>query len=270
MRTHNFASLNRRIVESSALHIPALASSSLYGKGIFTSVAHYDYEPFLWESHWRRLVTNSKKIRIDLSEFDNDTIFAALNDLVAQNAAGNGRARITFFDESATLLWPYETKRRTSMLITTADFRPVAKNFKLTVSPYLINSTSPLVGVKSNNYLEKVIAKDDAKQRGFDEGVQLNERGEITSACVANVFWLKNGKLFTPSLETGCLPGTTREFVLEKIDCREVAGGIDELRTADEIFLTSAGIGVLQVADFDGRKLQRIDHAIMKLVPSRQ
>jgi 4-amino-4-deoxychorismate lyase len=124
--------------------------------------------------------------------------------------------------------------------------------------------------VKSCNYLEKIIAKDEAKQRGFDEAIQLNERGDVASACMANVFWRRSGKLFTPSLETGCLPGTTREFVLENIDCDEVALGIEELRTADEIFLTSAGLGVVQVAEFDGRKVQRNEHAIMKLVPSRQ
>jgi branched-subunit amino acid aminotransferase/4-amino-4-deoxychorismate lyase len=86
---------------------------------------------------------------------------------------------------------------------------------------------------------------------------------------MANIFWSRNGKLFTPSLETGCLPGTTREFVIENIDCEEVVVGIEELRSANEIFLTSAGIGVVQIAEFEGRELQRNDHTIMKLLPSR-
>ncbi|PYS98781.1 MAG: hypothetical protein DMF63_14415 [Acidobacteria bacterium] len=269
MRTHRFASLNRRTVERSALNVPALASCALYGKGIFTTVAMHDYEPFMWDSHWRRLAANAQKVGIDLSEFGHDNVYGAFDDLVAQNCAGNGRVRITFFDESSTALWPYEAKQRTSMLITTADLLPVAENFKLAVSPHLINSTSPLAGVKSCNYLEKIIAKDEAKKRGFDEAIQLNERGEIASACMANVFWLKNGKLFTPSLRTGCLPGTTREFILENLECEEVEVGIEALKTADEIFLTSAGIGVVQVAGFDGREIQRSDHALLKLLPSR-
>jgi branched-chain amino acid aminotransferase len=268
MRTHNFASLNRRTLERSHLHVPALASCALYGKGIFTTVALHGYEPFLWEGHWRRLTANAQTTGLDLSQFSEGTTYAAIHDLVSQNAAGNGRVRITFFDESPAALWPYEAERRTSMLITTAERNPVPENFKLTISRHLINSTSPLAGVKSCNYLEKIIAKEESKKRGFDEAIQMNERGEVSSACMANVFWLRNGKLFTPSLQTGCLAGTTREFILENIDCDEIEVRIEELQTANEIFLTSAGIGVVQVAEFEGRKLQRNEHAITKLVPS--
>ena len=99
------------------------------------------------------------------------------------------------------------------------------------------------------------------------KAIQLNERDEIASACMANVFWLSNGKLFTPSLETGCLPGTMREFMLENLECDEVEAGIEQIRSADEIFLTSAGIGVTQVAEFDGRRLAGEPHAITGLIP---
>jgi branched-chain amino acid aminotransferase len=268
---HRFVSFNCSPVESSEPAVRGLGAGALYGKGIFTTIAIFDWIPFLWEKHWRRLEANAALVGIDLSEFDpaEAVIGYALEELFGDNKFSTGRARITLFDESATVLWPYEASHRTSLLITTADLLPVAENFKLTVSPHLINSTSPLARVKSCNYLEKIIAKDEAKQRGFDEAIQLNERGEVASACMANVFWLRGGRLFTASLETGCLPGTTREFVLENIDCDEVEVGIEELQTADEIFLTSAGIGVVQVAEFEGRKLQRNEHSIMKIVPCR-
>lgn len=266
-RPHNFASLNGRIVDSSLLTIPAQSSAAIYGKGIFTTLAIHNGVPFLWSKHRKRIETDSAKLGIDLDEFPEAKTRNALADLIAANANKDCRARITFFDDSPTALWPYEAACRTSMLITTADFRSVARNFALSISPHLVNSSSPLSGVKSNNYLEKILAKDEAKRRGFDEAVQLNERGEVTSACTANIFWLKDGKMFTPSLETGCLPGTTREFVLENIDCEEVATGIDTLRTADQIFLTSAGIGNVQVAEFEGSQLERQHHPIMKLVP---
>jgi len=266
---HTLASFNGQIVDASSPHIPALASGAIYGKGIFTTIAIHDREPFLWDKHWNRIKRDSTKLEIDLEDYSEASARTALNDLIAENSIQNGRARITFFDESSTALWPYETKRRTSMLIMTSDMRPAAENFRLAISPHLINSTSPLAGVKSCNYLEKIIAKDEAKRRGFDEAIQLNERGEISSACTANVFWLKDGRLFTPSLKTGCLPGTTRAFVLEGIDCEEVEARIEDLRDADEIFLTSAGIGVAQVAEFEERKLQRNQHAVMKLIPSR-
>lgn len=111
------------------------------------------------------------------------------------------------------------------------------------------------------------MAFEEARARGFDEAVRLNERGEVTSACMANVFWLKDGKLYTPSLQTGCLPGTTREHILENMECVEIGARIAELHSADDIFLTSAGIGVVQVAEFDGRAMRRDPHGILDIVP---
>jgi len=58
--------------------------------------------------------------------------------------------------------------------------------------------------------------------------------------------------------------------VRENVDCDEVEVGIDELRSADDIFLTSAGIGIVQIAEFDGRKLNRTPHAITGLLPPRR
>jgi len=103
-------------------------------------------------------------------------------------------------------------------------------------------------------------------QRGFGEAAQLNERGQITTACMANIFWLKDEVLYTSALTTGCLPGTTREFVLENLECNEVEAGIGELKSADEIFLTSAGTGIVQVHEFDGRPLNREPHPITGLL----
>ena len=84
---------------------------------------------------------------------------------------------------------------------------------------------------------------------------------------MANVFWERDGELFTPSLRTRCLPGTTREYVLENVDCKEVVTGIEELGNADRIFLTSAGLGIANVAEFNGRRLDTSDHAPSGLLP---
>lgn len=215
------------------------------------------------------MTDNAAATGIDLSAYDAVTVAESLSELLEQNNSVNGRARITFFDESPGPIWSVGTDRKTGLSIITGDLRPVPKEFRLTVSPYLLNSTSPLAGVKSCNYLENILAMNEAKGRGFHEGVRVNERGEITSGCMSNVFWLKAGKLYTPSLATGCLEGTTREFILENIDCEEVNAGLKTLNTADEIFLTSAGIGVVQVAEIDGRRLGKRPNPIMELLPVR-
>lgn len=266
---HKFASFNREIVAAQSVVISAVSSAALYAKGVFTTIAIHNKEPFLWKKHWQRLASNAYKLKIDLAEFPETATKDLLTELLQENGVSNGRARITFFDESGSDIWPGGTERATRLLINTGELRPVSKIFRLTVSAYQINSLSPLVGIKSCNYLENLMALDEAKARGFDEAIMFNERGEVTSAVMANVFWLMDDVLHTPSLRTGCLAGTTREFVLKNVDCREVEVGMDELGKAEAIFLTSAGLGVAQAAKFESTTFKKIDHPILDLLPKR-
>jgi 4-amino-4-deoxychorismate lyase len=252
---HALASFNQKIFSPDEIKLSAISSAVFYGKGVFTTVAIYKGKPFLWEKHWRRLNENASKIGIDLLDLPKEKVENALTKIIAENEVENGRARITFFDEMANDLWAFETSRKTSLLITTADLRE-PKNLELTVSPYRISSSSPLADIKSCNYLENILAFEEAKTRGFDEAVRLNERGEIASACMANLFWIKGRRIFTPPLETGCMAGTTREFLRENYDIEEKTAAWEELNNADEIFLTSAGIGMAKVGKFEERILQ--------------
>lgn len=242
-------------------------NASLYGKGVFTTVAVFNRRPLLLDKHWRRLSESASRLGIDISGYDFRSVSNGLAEAIDSANIVNGRARITFLDETPSKIWEDVVERETSLSITTANLRPRSENQKVTLSPHLVNSTSPLAGIKSCNYLEHLMAYDEAKVRGFDEAIRLNERGEVTSGCMANVFWLKGDRLFTPSLKTACLAGTTREFILENLECEEVEADIEAIREADEIFLTSAGIGVVQVAEFEGRELENSDHPITKILP---
>lgn len=244
---HNFVSFNSRIFPAAEVNLNALSSAVLYGRGIFTTLAIYNSEPFLWEKHWRRLGDNAAKIGINLSDYSEDFVSNLLTEIINQNKIKNARARITFFDESPSKIWTFNAENKVSLLIQTADLKEPEENLTLTVSPFLINSTSPLAGVKSCNYLENILALEEAKKRNFDEAIRINERGEIVSACMANVFWQKSEKLFTPSLKTGCLAGTMRELILEKREVLEVEENLETLQNANAIFLTSAGIGIVQI-----------------------
>jgi len=84
---------------------------------------------------------------------------------------------------------------------------------------------------------------------------------------MSNIFWLSGGELYTPSLRTGCLPGTVREMVLENLECREAEAGIEALEAAEAIFLTSSGIGIGPVAEFAGRRLPVSNHPVLELWP---
>jgi branched-subunit amino acid aminotransferase/4-amino-4-deoxychorismate lyase len=85
----------------------------------------------------------------------------------------------------------------------------------------------------------------------------LNERGEIASASMANLFWVKEGKLRTPARECGCRAGTVRRWVLERSSQKVEEGkwNKEELDGAEEIFLTNARIGIQPVVSWHGKKL---------------
>lgn len=253
---HKYISLNRQIVSAADATLAAISSASLYGRGVFTTLAVNNSRPFQWDKHWQRLVEHAARLGVDISEYEEDTVYSALIDLLRQNETSSARARITFFDETSSSVWTFENFRRSSLLITTDDARQHSHELRLTRSKYAANSASPLAGIKSCNYLENVLALEEAKAKGFDEAVRLNERGEVTSATMANIFWINNGEIFTPSLETGCLAGTTRTLVIEianemGYEVSTLGEGFDEFIRADEVFLTSSGLGVSGVRRID-------------------
>ncbi len=238
---HKFVLFNHKILNANQANISAISSSTLYGKGIFTTILINNSEPFLWQKHWRRLTQNAEKLGIDLSEFTEYSVKTSLTEIIKQNQVINGRARITFFDEQPSQIWSYNSENKTSFLITTDNLRKISQ-INLTVSKHRINSTSLLANIKSCNYLEKIINLQETKKLGFDEAICLNEKHEIVSAIMANIFWVKDNNIFTPSLETGCLAGTIREFLLENFSINQVQSNLSEIENADEIFLSSSGL----------------------------
>ena len=264
---HKLALLNGNIVDADEANIKASTAAALYGRSVFTTAAIYGGVPFLWEKHCRRLQDDSRKIGLDTTGIPFENIERLLHELIAANAVEAGRARITIFDESSTGLWTAKKNDGSCVLILTGDPRELSADLRLTFSTYSINSASPLAGIKSGNYLEPLLAREEAKKNGFDEAVRVNERNEITSACMANLFWLKDGRLFTPDLESGCLAGTTREFVLESVAFEESLVQKDVLLAAESIFISSAGVGIRRVRSLDKKVFEPLDHEILHLLP---
>ncbi|HEX8267811.1 MAG TPA: aminotransferase class IV [Pyrinomonadaceae bacterium] len=260
---HESVVYNGKILKAGDANLPAASSAALYGRGVFTTLTIYNRKPFLLNEHSRRLGAHAAKINLDLAEISGfeETLFKLIN----VNKIETGRARITLFEASGGTLWNFSSGQKTSVLITTADKKEANNDLILNVSPFLVNSASPLAGVKSCNYLENLLALETAKAQGCDEAVRLNERGETVSACLANLFWTKNGRIFTPRLETGALAGTTRNLIFDlaknlNLQISETAAKIDALAAADEIFLTSAGIEIRPAQKFSG-KIYRNDIA---------
>lgn len=258
---HPVIYLNTSMVEAARARVAPVSSAMLYGRGVFTTVAIYQGNPFLWSQHWERLNEHAAKLDISCSECDESSVGRALQKLISVNRVKDGRARVILLARSSQHVWRATPPgpRKTDLLIMTSDPQPVPDSgVSLAVSPYRFCTLSALAGIKSLNYLDHVLSWEEAHRRDFDEAVMLNERGEIVSATMANIFWVKDGKLHTPSLGVGALAGITRGCVIELaqrhfIPLLEGAYEMQDLAEADEIFLTSASLGVAIVTTFDFR-----------------
>ena len=259
---HPVIYLNRTMVEATKARVAPVSSAMLYGRGVFTTLALRNAEPFLWSKHWQRLTTHAKKLDVDYTGCTEKNVGDALRKLIAVNQVKDGRARVIMLARSGRDFWKLKTlgTKKTDLLIMTGDPQKISPDgLSLAVSPYRVNTFSPLTGIKSLNYLDHVLSWEEAQSRDFDEAVVLNERGEIVSATTANLFWAKDGTIHTPALSTGALAGVTRECVLEIANKHfiPVLEGIYEmadLTDADEIFLTSSSLGVAPVTTFDFRR----------------
>lgn len=259
---HPVIYLNKVMLEATKARVAPVSSAMLYGRGVFTTVAVHHGKPFLWPKHWARLEDHAKRLSVDLGSCTEQTVGEALNKLIAVNQVKDGRARVILLARSGRDVWKTKQpgSRKTDLLIMTGEPQKIpAAGMSLAVSPYRVNTASPLMGIRSLNYLEQVLSWEEAQARDFHEAVMLNERGEIVSATMANIFWIKDGTLYTPTLATGAIAGVTRGAVIalaEKqfIPVIEGAYELTDLVDADEIFITSASLGIALVTTFDFRQ----------------
>ena len=119
------------------------------------------------------------------------------------------------------------------------------------------NETSPLSRVKSLNYLDNLLARQQARNAGADEAILLNTRGLVAEGSASNLFIVRGTELVTPPIEDGALPGVTRGAVLALAAAAglrpvEASLTLDDLRNAEEAFLTNAIAGVLPLVAIDG------------------
>ena len=259
---HPVIYLNKVMLEATKARVAPVSSAMLYGRGVFTTVAVHHGKPFLWTNHWARLKDHAKRLSVDLAGCTEQSVGQALNKLIAVNQVTNGRARVILLARSGRDIWKTKQPgaRKTDLLIMTGEPQKVpAGGMSLAVSPYRVNTSSPLMGIRSLNYLEQVLSWEEAQARDFHEAVMLNERGEIVSATMANIFWVKDGTVHTPALATGAIAGITRGAVnaLAEKQFIPVIEGVYELGDlveAEEIFLTSASYGIAPVTTFDFRR----------------
>ena len=111
--------------------------------------------------------------------------------------------------------------------------------------------------VKSLNYLANIMARMEAQASGADEAIMLDIHGYVAEGSADNIFMVKNGELYTPSVQDA-LEGITRATVIElagriKIKVHETKLTMYDVYVADEIFVTGSGAGIVGVTEVDKR-----------------
>ncbi|MFC1904203.1 aminotransferase class IV [Chloroflexota bacterium] len=252
--------LNGALIPRSQAGISVLDYGFLYGFGLFETMRAYEGQVFHLDSHLNRLERSAEILGLPIGVTDlADAVMATIQ----ANQLGEARVRITVSIGEGSMVPDPSTCKQPTVLILAGDYHPYReqiyqKGFRAIVSSICRNSGSPLSRLKSANYLENMLAKQEARAAGVDEALCLNEKGLLAEASMSNLFLVNDGVLRTPGEESGILPGVTRGVVLELasrlgISTLEHDVRLDELAEAQEAFLTNSLIEIMPLTEIAGR-----------------
>ena len=256
--------LNDRIVQAERARVSVFDRGFLYGDGVFETVRIHNGRPVWLDRHLARLADSCRQIQLPLPDklwpaifqkvIDKNHVDHALIRLTLsrgeRNPGDGGPATQDTGTTPTVALFP-----RSLPHVTPSQRR---KGVKLTFAG--IRRPSPLSSptqAKTLNYLNSLLAKQEAVERGAFEGLMVTTGGHVAECSMSNVFFIKGRTVYTPSLACGVLPGVTRKIVLEMapalgLQTREGRYRPAFLYEADECFLTGSGVGILPVATIDG------------------
>ncbi len=254
MSDESWAWLDGRVLPTQEATLPVVDHGLTVGDGIFETMKVVDGTPFALTRHLRRLRRSAAALALELSRTDEDLRSACDAVVAAARAAGAavGRLRLTVTGGPG----PAGSERGhagPTLLLVTGPATAWPDTTAVATVPFTRNPTSGLAGVKSTSYAENVLALARAHEVGATEAIFADVHGRLSEGTGSNVFVGRDGRLLTPSLATACLAGITRELVLEVTDAEETdALSLDDLRRADEAFLTSSTRDVQAIATVDG------------------
>ncbi|MCK5317942.1 MAG: aminotransferase class IV, partial [Anaerolineales bacterium] len=209
--------LNGSLIPRSQASISALDYGFLYGYGLFETMRAYGGRVFRLDNHLRRLARSAEVLGLPIGTLNLED---AVMDTIQANQLSEARIRIAISIGEGGMVPDPSTCNRPTVLILAGHYQPYPeevyqKGFRAVVSSIRRNSGSPLSRLKSANYLESLLARQEARAAGVNEALCLNEKGFLAEASMSNIFLVTNGILRTPGQESGILPGITRETILE-------------------------------------------------------
>lgn len=228
----------------------------LSGWGIFTTLKVVDGVLFAFERHWARMSKDAALLHIPMP--DAEETERQLLKLVAANRVPRATMRVAIVRNTGGMWQAQAIERPVDVIALTADLKDWGAAVKLRYVPQGRHAASPFAGAKVLSWAFNLTWIEQAQCEGFDEVILLNERGEVAECTSANIFAASGDRIWTPPLSSGCLPGVTREILLE--ECRipgyTIAERVlfpEDLDSADEVFITSTTRDLLSVSMIGGK-----------------
>jgi branched-chain amino acid aminotransferase len=253
--------LNGRFVPEEEARVSVHDRGFLYGDGLFETIRVYDGEPFLWSDHMRRLAHGCDVLRM-LLPLTPSEMRRVVGEQLRRNSLQHAMIRISVSRGAGPRGYsPHGAVHPTFCILIFPPAKAISANWKLVTSSFRLPSKDPLAVFKHANKLRQIVARVEADERGADEALMLNDRGQVVEGTTTNLFWVEKGKVFTPPL-SGILSGITRNYVLRLCALLGIPAGeksihLKALLKTDGVFVTASGIEVMEIAKIDGKPIKR-------------
>ncbi|MDD5165959.1 MAG: aminotransferase class IV [Candidatus Omnitrophica bacterium] len=231
--------------------------ASLYALGLFETMRSCNNKIVYLDQHIERIKSSAKLIGIKLI-YSPDKLKKIIRETVSLNSVKDARVKLT--------LW--RAGNKSGILVTIEGYRPYPlkkynTGFSAGISRFRQGENSLLARIKTTSRILYRLSLEEAIRKGFDEALILNNHGFIAEATRSNVFLVKSGDLFTPSLACGCLDGITRRAVLDlarRNNIKAYEGKFTplDLYAADEVFLTGSLMGLMPVSSLERKKIGQV------------
>jgi branched-chain amino acid aminotransferase/4-amino-4-deoxychorismate lyase len=235
--------------------IPIDDRGFLLGDGLFETVLFKAGQPVLWEAHMARLERGCAAIGLPAP--DADRLRAEAERAVAERGLEGARAavRLTWTAGSGGRGLGRPAPLAPRLVVSAAASPRPQTPATVMVSTIRRNALAPSARLKSLGYLDNVLARREAQAAGADEALLFDTSGHLSCAAAANLFWIVDGRLCTPSLDCGVLDGIMRAQVIAAAPVEEVRAGLGVLQAAEAAFLTNSLIGLRLIGALEGRSL---------------
>jgi branched-chain amino acid aminotransferase len=258
-----FASVNGEVVPVEEARVSVLDNGFTFGDSAYETIRTYRGRPFEWGRHVRRLRASAGRLGFEIPLTDAQ-LLARLDAVLLRAVNPESYIRLIVSRGVGDISYHFERVKGPTVVMVVKphqDFPDAHYTEGVDVALVDVRRNHPRAldpAIKSSNLLNNVLAVREAQSRGAEEAVLLNQAGHLAEGASTNVFVVRAGKLRTPPLATGILAGITREIVLElaaglSIDAGEETLGAEDLRKADEAFLTSSTREIVPIRRVDGQ-----------------